>query len=222
MSRESCYRPAPRVFYIAREGWPFIAIGLLISGLGAIVGWNSVAWVGAAFAAFSMYFFRNPLRTPPEGSNAIISPADGRIVLISEVVEGDFLNRPMRRVSIFMSPLNVHVNRIPLSGTVKGVRYYPGKFLVASTDKASTENERNVMYVETLSGQPVVFTQIAGWLARRILCYIRPGDVVHTGDRCGLIRFGSRVDVFMPLEAELMVAKNQVVKAGETVLGRLP
>lgn len=222
MSRESCYKPAPRVFYIAREGWPFILIGLVVSALGVILGWDVVAWVGAGFAAFSMYFFRNPLRHTPDDANAIISPADGRIVLISEVVESDFLNRSMRRVSIFMSPFNVHVNRIPLAGTVKGVRYYPGKFLVASTDKASTENERNVMVVETMNGQSVVFTQIAGWLARRILCYIRPGDVVHAGDRCGLIRFGSRVDVFMPLEAELKVVKNQVVKAGETIIGRLP
>lgn len=221
MSRESCYRPAPRVFYIAREGWPFVAIGGVFAAIGVALDWTILGWVGAAFAAFSMYFFRNPVRHLPEGSNTIVSPADGRVVQVSEVVEGDFLNRPMRRVSIFMSPLNVHVNRVPLAGTVKGVRYYPGKFFVASTDKASTENERNVMYVETMNGQPVVFTQIAGWLARRIICYIRPGDVVHQGDRCGLIRFGSRVDIFIPLEAQLEVSKNQIVTAGETVIGRL-
>jgi phosphatidylserine decarboxylase len=102
------------------------------------------------------------------------------------------------------------------------VRYCAGKFLVASIDKASTENERNIMALETMDGQPVVFTQIAGWLARRILCYIRPGDVVRRGDRCGLIRFGSRVDIYIPLEAELNVKRNQNVKAGETIIGRLP
>jgi phosphatidylserine decarboxylase len=178
--------------------------------------------MGSAFAAFSLYFFRNPRRQPPDDPRAIVSPADGRIVNICEVIEGDFIRQSMRRVSIFMSPFNVHVNRVPVPGTVKGVRYYPGKFLVASMDKSSTENERNVMALETAEGRPVVFVQIAGWMARRILCYIRPGDVVRRGDRCGLIRFGSRVDVFIPLEAELAVVKHQVVKAGETLIGRLP
>lgn len=222
MSQESCYRPAPRVYYITREGWPFVAAGLVLGLVGAFLGWPILLWLGAAFAAFSLYFFRNPERYAPEDPKAIVSPADGRVVLIAEAVEGDFLNRPMRRVSVFMSPLNVHVNRMPVAGTVKGVRYYPGKFLVASLDKASTENERNVMAVETFEGQSVVFTQIAGWLARRILCYIRPGDVLQKGDRCGLIRFGSRVDIFIPLEATLEVSKNQIVKAGETIIGRLP
>ncbi len=222
MSQESCYRSAPPVYYIAREGWPFVAIGLLLGGIGAVLTWAVLAWLGSAFAAFSLYFFRNPNRRSPDDPKSIVSPADGRIVCICETVEGDFIKRPMRRVSIFMSPFNVHVNRIPMPGTVKGVRYYPGKFLVASTDKASAENERNVMALETADGQPVVFTQIAGWLARRILCYIRPGDVVRHGERCGLIRFGSRVDIFIPIEAELKVVKNQVVRAGETLVGRLP
>jgi phosphatidylserine decarboxylase len=222
MSQESCYRPAPRVFYITREGWPFVLAGLALGLLGAYFDRAVFAWAGAFFAAFSLYFFRNPDRHTPDDPKAVVSPADGRVVLIAEAVESDFVNRPMRRVSIFMSPLNVHVNRMPVAGTVKGVRYYPGKFFVASLDKASTENERNVMAVETYDGQPVVFTQIAGWLARRILCYIRPGDVLQKGDRCGLIRFGSRVDIFMPLEATLMVSKNQLVRAGETIIGRLP
>lgn len=222
MIKESCYRPAPPVYYIAREGWLFVAIGILVGGVASLLDWTILAWVGSAFAAFSLYFFRNPHRQPPDDPKAIVSPADGRIVSVCEAIESDFVSRPMRRVSVFMSPVNVHVNRIPVSGTVKGVRYYPGKFLVASVDKASTENERNVMAMETADGQPVVFTQIAGWLARRILCYIRPGDVVRRGERCGLIRFGSRVDIFIPLEAELCVAKHQMVKAGETIIGRLP
>lgn len=199
-----------------------MAAGVLLGVAGAFLDRSVLAWGGAVFAAFSLYFFRNPLRQPTDDPKAIVSPADGRVVSICEVVEGDFARKNMRRVSIFMSPLNVHVNRVPVAGTVKGVRYYPGKFLVASTDKASTDNERNVMAIETPDGQPVVFTQIAGWLARRILCYIRPGDVVGRGDRCGIIRFGSRVDVFIPLEAELAVAKNQTVRAGETIIGRLP
>lgn len=222
MSKESCYRPAPPVYYIAREGWPFIALGVVVGLIGAALEWSILMWLASGFAAFSLYFFRNPLRHLPDDAKAIVSPADGRVVSICEVVESDFTNRPMQRVSVFMSPFNVHVNRIPVSGTVKGVRYCPGKFFVASLDKASTENERNIMALETSAGQPIVFTQIAGWLARRILCYIRPGDVVNRGDRCGLIRFGSRVDIFIPLEAELHVKKSQLVKAGETIIGRLP
>lgn len=222
MIKESCYRPAPPVYYIAREGWPFVAIGIVVGVVGAALDWTILMWVGAVFAAFSLYFFRNPLRKTPDDPKAIISPADGRIVSICEALEGDFNNRSMRRVSVFMSPFNVHVNRIPVSGTVKGVRYCPGKFFVASVDKASTENERNIMALETLDGQPVVFTQIAGWLARRIICYIRPGDAVKRGERCGLIRFGSRVDIYIPLESEVLVKKNQIVKAGETIIGRLP
>lgn len=221
MSKESCYRPAPPVHYIAREGWPFVAVGVGVGVVGTALDWSILLWMGSAFAAFSLYFFRNPRRQSPDDPKAIVSPADGRVVSICEAVEDDFANTPMRRVSVFMSPLNVHVNRIPVPGIIKGVRYYPGKFFVASVDKASTENERNVMVVETADGQPIVFTQIAGWLARRILCYVRPGDVVRRGDRCGLIRFGSRVDIFIPLEAELKVERNQIVTAGETVIGRL-
>src|SRR3989338_4293435 len=122
MSQESCYRPAPRVFYVAREGWPFVAIGLIVGLAGAFLGWAILLWMGAAFAAFSMFFFRNPARRVPEDPKAVVSPADGRVVMISEAIEGDFLNQPMRRVSVFMSPLSVHVNRMPVSGTVRGVR----------------------------------------------------------------------------------------------------
>lgn len=222
MNKESCFHPAPRAYYFAREGWPFIATGLGFGVLAALLGWSIVAGVGAGFAAFSLYFFRNPERVSVADTQSVISPADGRVVQIAEAVEPDFLNRPMRRVSIFMSPLNVHVNRVPITGIVKGVRYHPGKFLMASVDKASTENERNVTYVESGGGQPVVFAQIAGWLARRIVCYLRPGDGVVRGERCGLIRYGSRVDIFLPLETQLDVVPQQMVQAGETVIGRLP
>lgn len=222
MSQESCYRATPPHYYITREGWPFVAVGVVLGLVGAVLDRAILTWVASAFAAFSLYFFRNPRRYSPEDPKAIVSPADGRVVQVSEVLEGDFQNRHMRRISIFMSPLNVHVNRMPVGGTIKGVRYYPGKFWVASLDKASTENERNVVAVETLEGHPIVFCQIAGWLARRILCYVRSSDVLQKGDRCGLIRFGSRVDIFIPLEATLEVAKNQVVRAGETIIGRFP
>lgn len=222
MSQESCYRSAPPAYYITREGWPFVAIGIVVGVIGSVLDWAVLLWLGSAFAAFSLYFFRNPRRQSPDDPKAIVSPADGRIVSVCEAIEDNFNHRSMRRVSVFMSPFNVHVNRAPVPGTVRGVRYCPGKFFVASVDKASTENERNVMALETADGYPVVFAQIAGWLARRILCYIRPGDVVKRGERCGLIRFGSRVDIFIPLEAELKVQKNQIVKAGETVIGRLP
>lgn len=221
MIQESCYRPAPRAHYFAREGWPFIIAGAVAGLVAAAVGWSILAWAASAFSAFSLYFFRNPERQSTADSKSVISPADGRVVQVAEAIEPDFLNQPMKRISIFMSPLNVHVNRAPLTGTVKGVRYHPGKFFMASVDKASTENERNVTYVETPSGQPVVFAQIAGWLARRIVCYLRTGDGVVRGERCGLIRYGSRVDIFLPLTASVDVVPQQIVQAGETVIGRL-
>lgn len=222
MPQDSCYRPEPRIYYIAREGWPFVGGGVGVAILSQVLGWGIVAWLGAFFAAFSLYFFRNPWRRVPEDMKSVISPADGRVVQVCEVKEAEFLSKPMRQVSIFMSPLNVHVNRFPVSGTVKAVKYHPGKFFMASLDKASTENERNTVYIESTAGAPVIFTQIAGWLARRIICYTKSGDVAKVGERCGLIRFGSRVDVLLPLEAQLNVSKNQIVHAGETVLGRLP
>ncbi|PIR20180.1 MAG: phosphatidylserine decarboxylase family protein [Deltaproteobacteria bacterium CG11_big_fil_rev_8_21_14_0_20_47_16] len=222
MSQDSCYRPAPRTYYIAREGWPFVGGGFIVAIIAQLLGWSILAWVASFFAAFSLYFFRNPWRKIPDDPKAVISPADGRVVQICEIAKSEFTNGPMRQVSIFMSPLNVHVNRFPVSGVVKDVKYHPGKFLMASLDKASLENERNSFYMESSSGSPIVFTQIAGWLARRIICYAQAGDKAVVGDRCGLIRFGSRVDVLLPIDTVLNVSKNQNVRAGETILGRLP
>ena len=174
-----------------------------------------------AFTAFSAWFFRNPTRTPPKDEDAVISPADGVICQVSEVEEKEFLGGvKTTRVSIFMSVFNVHVNRTPIAGRVAVTKHTPGAFNIASADKASTSNERNAVVLETARGK-LLFVQIAGAVARRIVCYAKPGDLLVAGQRFGLIRFGSRVDVYFPTEtSKPAVVVGQKVVGGETVLGR--
>ena len=173
-------------------------------------------------AAFSAWFFRNPEREIPEGDDIYVSPADGKVLRVGEVQEDRYLFRPMKKIEIFMSPLNVHVNRIPRSGVVVDAIYAKGKFFNASLDKASSDNEQNAVVVRDLSGREYMFVQIAGFIARRIVSYVRAGKEVEKGQRMGLIKFGSRLDVYLPAEAEVLVFAGQKVKAGESVLGRLP
>lgn len=206
---------------IAREGFPFIAIAFLIA---AAAAWIGGPWAGIpalVVPAFVMNFFRDPERAPPAGEDLVVSPADGKVLSVAEVDEGRYLNRRMKRVCVFMNVFNVHVNRIPVSGRVKAVRYNPGKYLMGYAEKASLDNEQNAIVIERASGQDVLFIQIAGLVARRIVCYLKGGETVSRGERFGLIRFGSRVDVYLPPEAEVLATVGQVVKAGETVLGIL-
>lgn len=178
-------------------------------------------WAGLPVAAtlFILYFFRDPQRVPPQGNGLIISPADGRVVDICQVEDTAFPQGQARRVSIFLSIFNVHVNRAPSPAAVESVRYSHGKFRAAFHGKASEDNERNRMDMVTPFG-PLAVTQIAGAIARRIVCDLSPGDQVQTGDRLGLIRFGSRVDLFLPLTAQVKISKGDTVRSARTIMAR--
>lgn len=205
----------------AKEGHGFIFTGVILFMVTLPLGrWWLTVPLGA-FALFSAWFFRNPERKVPPGDDIYVSPADGRVLRVSEVEEDRYLYRPMKKVEIFMSPFNVHVNRVPRSGTVVDAIYSKGKFINASFDKASSDNEQNAVIVRDRKDREYMFVQIAGFIARRIVSYVRAGKEVEIGQRMGLIRFGSRLDVYLPPEASVEVHPQQRVKAGETVIGRL-
>lgn len=203
----------------APEGRPFVllALGGVIPAV-VLGGWIWAA-LPAAITLFVLYFFRDPRRIPPSGEGLIISPADGRVVEIREVEDAAFPTGKAQRVSIFLSIFNVHVNRVPSPASVESVRYSAGKFRAAFHGKASEDNERNRLDLDTPGG-PLAVTQIAGAIARRIVCDLAPGDHVQTGDRLGLIRFGSRVDLFLPLTATIKVCKGDRVRSASTVMAR--
>jgi phosphatidylserine decarboxylase len=171
--------------------------------------------------AFIISFFRNPKRLIPGGENNIIAAADGKVVVIEEVLETEYYNAMRLQVSIFMSPANVHVNRSPIDGEVKYFKYHPGRYLVAWHPKSSTDNERTSLVIEN-EAFSVLVRQIAGKLARRIVYYIEPGDEIERGEEFGFIKFGSRIDLFLPLNTILNVTLNQKVRGGETVIGEVP
>jgi len=212
---------------IAPEGWPFIQIGIgleaaLILLWYAWPGWLStvVLVIGFLLLVWLFVFFRDPNRDGPRGDNLVISPADGRICSIASVEEPMYLHVTATRVSVFMNVINVHVNRYPVSGEVEVVHYNPGEFGHAGTDKASLVNEQSSVGIASPRGQ-VLVRQIAGLIARRIVTDASPGDNVRQGDRMGMIRFGSRVDVFLPAGAKVKVEMGQHVSAGTTVLAEL-
>jgi len=206
---------------VAREGLPFIGLFAFITLVFALLGWAFLAVLFLALTLFTVYFFRDPDRysTAPEGS--VLAPADGRIVFVGEVQEDRFLNDEVIKVSIFMSVFNVHVNRAPLSGSVVSTFYNKGSFLNAEMDKASIENEQAGIGLQTDDGRKILFVQIAGLIARRIVSYPKVGDRLERGLRYGLIRFGSRVDVYLPKGTDLQVHLGDRTTAGETVLGTL-
>ena len=173
------------------------------------------------FYIFLIYFFRHPHRVIAPQDKWVLAPADGKIVAIQEVYEGEYLQDIRIQISVFMSPFNVHVNRSPISGRVKFFRYHPGKYLVAWHPKSSTKNERTTVVVEHAQGAQVLFRQIAGFLARRIKFYLQEGEHVQQGSECGFIKFGSRVDVFLPLNTKLQVSVGDKVKGGHSVLAEL-
>lgn len=184
-----------------------------------LVGFETLAVISFLFAAFSIYFFRNPERRISIPEDAVISPADGTVIFIGPAVS-PLKKRECIKISIFMSVFNVHVNRVPISGKILRTEYIPGKFLVASLDKASEHNERNLILIEDKKGRCVETVQIAGLVARRIVTYVKEGFNCTAGERLGLIRFGSRVDLYLPLNFEVQVAIKQKLKAGETIVGR--
>ncbi|MGV2980990.1 phosphatidylserine decarboxylase [Camelimonas sp. ID_303_24] len=207
---------------IHKEGYPFIAIGVVAS---LLLGWlwEPLGWIGALITLWICYFFRDPVRVTPQDEGLVISPADGRVSSIVEVVPPPELalgTEPMLRISVFMNVFDVHVNRAPVAGQVRRIAYTPGLFLNADLDKASEDNERSAMVIETPRG-PVGVVQIAGLIARRIVGFVQEGDALTTGQRYGLIRFGSRVDVFLPKSVTPLVGLNQRAVAGETVLADL-
>ena len=216
----------------AREGRPFIAIAAFVAlavvlwaaGVGGIGVGGPFAWLFAALtvavAAWVAYFFRDPERAGERGERYVVAPADGKVVLITEVDEPSFMGGRARRVSIFMNVFSVHVNRYPVSGTVRHVRYAKGKFRNAVTPESSAENEQMSVGIDAPGGR-VLVRQIAGLIARRIVTYSRDGEHVHQGERMGLIRFGSRVDVFLPSDARVLVALGQQTAAGATVIAEL-
>ena len=201
---------------MARDGYRFLAPPLALSILAAVFGLIGTAIALLALAALVAYFFRDPERRPPADPSAVVSPADGRVM---EVAPESLDGRAGRRISIFLAVWNVHVNRSPMSGRLEKLEYRPGKFYAAMRARASLENEQNVFYLDTERGR-IVFKQVAGWIARRVVSWKSPGDTLVLGERIGLIRFGSRMDVWLPEGAEIVVRPGDKVAAGESILAR--
>jgi phosphatidylserine decarboxylase len=206
---------------LAREGWPFIALALLVA-LGVMFfagwGWSVPVWI---FFIFCVQFFRDPPRLIPPGEKNVLAPADGRIVAI-EPARDPWLDRESLKVSVFMNVFNVHSNRSPLDGEVIQRWYHQGTFVNAALDKASIKNERNALHIRTRDGHDVTCVQVAGLIARRILCYVDAGAQLSRGQRYGFIRFGSRVDLYLPPQSRVKVGVGETVKATATILAELP
>ena len=203
---------------IAVEGIPFVVIAGIITILFFLTELIIPALLFSLVTLFIIWFFRNPERRVPPGENNVISPADGKIIHIGEVQENRILNKKMLKISIFMNVFNVHVNRFPLTGKVVDIVYNPGKFVSANLDKAALENEQNAVVLKTPAGDKIIFIQIAGLIARRIVCWIKKGQEAKRGERFGLIRFGSRVDVYLPVGTDVRVSLGDKVTAGESIL----
>jgi len=205
---------------IAREGWPFLAGIVLVSLLLSLWSWWAAlpCWL---LSLFVLQFFRDPARVAPDGEHNVLSPADGRVVAVEDAHDA-YANRAALKISVFMNVFNVHSNRMPVSGTVQTVEYFPGNFLNAALDKASLQNERNAIVLRSSEGRVVTAVQVAGLIARRIVCHVKPGDTVRCGERYGFIRFGSRVDVYLPSDARPRVTIGDKVSATSTVLAELP
>ncbi len=216
---------------IHREGKATILISLLVLfAINALAAWlaTDISWlrdglmvVSVVLLVIVLQFFRNPKITPTLGEDLVISPADGKVVVIEEVEEPEYFKGKRLQISVFMNPFNVHVNRNPVAGVVKYFKYHPGLYLVAWHPKSSTENERTTTVIEKASGTQVLFRQIAGALAKRIVWYVKEGDKVQQAGEMGFIKFGSRVDIFLPLDAKVKVELNQVVKGGRSILAEV-
>lgn len=203
---------------VAREGWPFILVSLALTAAAFAAGFFWPGVVLGLAAVFVTAFFRDPEREVPDDDNAILSPADGKVIKLDRVEENRFFPGPALKVSVFMTVFNVHVNRAPATGKVIDIRYNPGRFLSANLDKASLENEQNAVIMETPAGRRFVFNQIAGLVARRIVCRARVGGELTMGERFGLIRFGSRLDVYLPTGCRPVVGIGDKVRAGSSIL----
>lgn len=205
---------------IASQGYPLILAGVVLLFLGVIGHWPWIAVLGLLAAGFFAYFFRDPERNIPSDPGAIISPADGKVVLVDEVQEKEFLESTARRVAIFMNVFDVHVNRAPVTGVVTKMQHRPGEYKAASRQDAGLRNEQQAVVLEGEYGQRVLVVQIAGLLARRIIPFIKPGQQLARGERFGMICFGSRVDVYLPPDSPIQVKVGDRVKAGSSIIGR--
>jgi len=205
--------------HIAREGYRFIGAAAAAAVLAGLFGWRGLMVVATGLAAFLAAFFRDPDRKVPDAAGLVVAPADGRVIDVEGGVRVPQLPGPASRLSIFMSPLNVHVNRAPITGTVRSVQYEAGKFHAAFSRKASSHNERNLILMVDERNEQFLMVQIAGAMARRIICYVAPDARVERGARCGMIMFGSRVDLYIPESVSLRVRSGDRVRAGESVVG---
>jgi phosphatidylserine decarboxylase len=206
----------------AKEGFPFIGAAAGITLIAGWLGWTPVAAVAAVLTLFVSWFFRNPARVIPQGSRLIIAPGDGKVLAVEEEFEPRYLKDRSVRISIFLNVFDVHINRLPCEGTIEDVQYQPGLFLVASKPNATLKNEQNAVMIKTAEGAKVLCVQVAGLIARRIVCWVNPRDRAVRGERYGLIRFGSRMDTFLPVGTAIKVSVGDRVKGGETILGELP
>ena len=213
--------PSHTAFPVAIAGYPFIFAAAFTTFVFALLQLTVLSLVGLAATFFICYFFRDPDRVIPNADGAVVSPADGKIILAGPVENSPFIKDKGVKISIFMSVFNVHVNRIAHEGRIKTVKYYPGKFFSANLDKASRHNEHNAVFLETEDGKNICMVQIAGLIARRIICRIQEGDIVARGQRFGLICFGSRLDVYLPPDINLNVTVGDKVRGGRSVLGDL-
>lgn len=206
----------------AKEGIPFIGAAAGVTLLAGWLGWIIVAVGAATLTLFVSWFFRNPSRVVPRGPRLVVAPGDGKVIAIEEEFEPRFIKDRSIRISIFLNVFDVHINRVPCEGVIEDVQYQPGLFLVASKPDATLRNEQNALMIRTLEGTKVLCVQVAGLIARRIVCWISPRDRAVLGERFGLIRFGSRMDTFLPVGTAIKVAVGDRVKGGETILGELP
>lgn len=208
---------------VHKEGYPFIGLFAAVTAVLFLI-WQPLGWVGVVLTVWCYYFFRDPDRHTPQRVGLLVSPADGVVSLIEPAAPPPELGlgeAPLTRVSVFMNVFNCHVNRVPIAGTITAVAYRPGKFLNASLDKASVDNERNAVAVQMADGRQIAVVQIAGLVARRIVCDVKPGAVLETGERFGMIRFGSRLDIYLPEGVRPLVALGQTMVSGETVIADL-
>ena len=212
--------PSQTAFPVARAGYPFIFASAFATAIFALLGIEFLSILGLFITGFICYFFRDPDRLVPTGEGIIVSPADGKVIKIESVDQAPHYDGACTRISVFMSIFNVHVNRTPHEGTIRRVTYYPGKFISANLDKASAHNEHNALLLESPPGKKVGVVQIAGLIARRIICSVQPGDNLKRGQRFGMICFGSRLDIYLPHGTDIQVAVGDKVQAGSSILGR--
>lgn len=204
---------------VAREGYPFIGLFAFLTLVSAVSGCGMTTLLLTGLTVFTLYFFRDPDRILPQGDDVLVCPADGRVIQIDKEFDDSFLGEQVYKVSIFMSVFDVHVNRLPFAGKVRKIQYFPGKFYSANTSRGGLENEKCALVIDAEGGSSFAVVQVAGLVARRIVCWAEPGDTLGRGQRYGLIRFGSRVDLYLPQQVQLEISVGQKVKAGETVLG---